>query len=121
MLVRGPSSLLIHTNSLAGHSWCDVLHEALHRLEELVEVAVAMEVDLKGIEARFLAEAQQVASDFGWRAVPNRPLAARRWRVPGHRAELDAEAHAPRDRDAPDLVTRLAQRGLTLDQLSTMM
>src|ERR1700745_3174570 len=101
----------------AGHHWCDVLHEALHRLEELVAVAVAVKIDLKGIEARGLAVPQQVASDLGWRAVPNRPLAARGWRIAGDRAELNAKAHARRDWRAPDFVARLVQRSLTLDQL----
>ena len=86
-------------------------------MQELVKVAVAVEIDLKGIEVRFFAVAQQVASDFGWRAVPNRPLAAQWWRIAGDRAELDAEAHARRDRRAPDLAARLVQRSLTLDQL----
>jgi len=45
------------SDNLAGYSWCDVLHEALHRLEKLIEVAVAVEIDLKGIEARFIAVA----------------------------------------------------------------
>jgi len=46
-------------------------------LEELVKVLVAVEVDLKGIETRSFAVGYQVVSDFGWRAVPDRPLAAR--------------------------------------------
>src|SRR5207302_1873671 len=49
-------------------------------LGDPVEVAVAVKVDLKGIEARFFAVAQQVASDFGGR---DRPLAARWRRIAG--------------------------------------
>jgi hypothetical protein len=43
---------------IAGFSTADrrrLAHEALHRLEKLVKVAVAVKVDLKSIEARFLA------------------------------------------------------------------
>ena len=45
-------------NSLLRHYRCDVVHEALHRLEELVKVVIAVEVDLEGIEAGFFTVAQ---------------------------------------------------------------
>jgi hypothetical protein len=43
---------------ITGYHRRDVAHEALHRLKELVEVAVAVEVDLEGIEVRRFAVAQ---------------------------------------------------------------
>jgi hypothetical protein len=49
--------LVRRARSLAGHSWCDVLHEALHRLEELIKVAVAVEINLEAVEACFFAVA----------------------------------------------------------------
>ena len=48
---------VLWASSLARHYRCDVLHEALHRLEELAKIAVAVEVDLKGIETRSFAVA----------------------------------------------------------------
>ena len=39
------------TNSLARHYWGDVVHKALHRSEKLIQVAIAVEVDLERIKA----------------------------------------------------------------------
>src|SRR6516165_8059957 len=104
------------TNSLVRHQRRDIQHETLHRLQELIKVAVAVEIELEGIEAGFLTIAQQIAGHFGRCTVAHWPLAARRRRIAGDCADLDTEAHACGDRHAPDLLARLAQSGLPLDQ-----
>jgi hypothetical protein len=53
-------------------------HEALHRLEQLVDVAVTVEIDLEGIETGRFSVAQHIRSNLGGRAVPRRPLLAGR-------------------------------------------
>jgi len=58
MAQRKPHSLRVSISLITGYHRRDVAHEALHRLEELVEVAVAVEVDLEGIEVRRFAVAQ---------------------------------------------------------------
>src|SRR6202040_1182133 len=92
-------------------------HETLHGVEELFEVAVAMEIDLEGLESGRLSVAQQIGSNLGGRAVAGWPLLAGRRCVPGNGAELHPEAHPRRDRLAPECLACLAQCRAALDQL----
>ena len=58
MVQRSPHSLRVSISLITGYHRRDVPHEALHRLEKLVEVAVAVEVDPEGIEVSRFAVAQ---------------------------------------------------------------
>ena len=86
-------------------------------LEQLFEVAVAMEIDLESLDTGRFSVAQQIGSNLGRRTVPGWPLLAGRRRVAGDRAELDPKAHPRRDRLAPDCLARLTQCRAALDQL----
>jgi hypothetical protein len=46
-------------------------------VEQLFEVAVAMEIDLEGLETGRLSVAQQIGSNLGGRAMAGWPLLAR--------------------------------------------
>src|SRR5262249_19583500 len=79
---------------VAGNDRRDVAHEAFHRLEQVVEGAIAVEIDLERVEAGGLAVAQQIVRYSRWSAVTGRPLLACRGAVAGDRAEFHPETHA---------------------------
>src|SRR5215472_5440380 len=91
------------TNSLIRHQRRNILQEALHRLQELIKVAVAVEVDLEGIATR---------CEKGAACYP-RPLGsvirqARSWTAT---ARLPASAKNSGQRGAPGTLRRLARPG----------
>jgi hypothetical protein len=52
------------------HSRLYLAHEAFHRVDQLLDVAVAMEIDLESLDTRRFSVAQQVGSNLGGRTVP---------------------------------------------------
>jgi hypothetical protein len=45
-------------------------HEAFHRVDELVDVTVAMKIDVESLDTGRFSVAQQVGSNLGGRTVP---------------------------------------------------
>src|SRR5215469_2885150 len=64
-------------------------HEALHRVEQVVEVAVAVEIDLERVETG-VAITHQVRRNLFRRTMPDRSFFGRQL-IAGDGAELDAE------------------------------
>src|SRR6202020_1022017 len=52
------------------HQRLHLVHEALHRIEELSEIAIAVKVDLEGIDTRFLPIAHQFGGNLGGGSSP---------------------------------------------------
>jgi hypothetical protein len=91
-------------------------HEVIHRAKELT-IAIAVEVDLKGIHARLLPVAHQIGGDFCRRAAPGRALGTRGYGIAGNLTEFYPEAHARfRRMLSADPSVGLPQQCLTLEQ-----
>ncbi len=86
--------------------------------EELTKVLVAVEVDLEGVDTRRLAVAQQIRSDLGSGAVPDRSICTGGRNISGDGAELDPKAHARLRRLlTADPAAGLAQKIPALDEV----
>src|SRR5215467_6736399 len=83
----------------------------------MLEVAVAVKIDLEGVDPGCLAVTQQVTGDLRGSAVPDGTVLACRRRSAGDRAELDPKAHPCRDRLAAGCFARPAQGIASLSKL----
>lgn len=102
----------------SGHARSHLLHEAIHLVEQLGEIAIAMDVYMKGIEAIGFAIAPQVFYHLRGGSLTRGQFRAGRRRIARDGAEFHAKAHSRLwRRHAPDLLTGLAQCGLTRDQI----
>ena len=93
------------------------MNEEVHRIEQLLEVVTAIEINLKGFHPRRPAVSSNVRGDLFGCALASGPLAVRR-SVACDGAEVHAKTHTGRWYVlAPDLGAGLSQVGLVFDEV----